>query len=245
MNVGDPEHHHLNDDQLDALLAAADRELLQHIQTEADPTATLLAVMTGTAAEASVPPPRQSERGARKHHDHTAGQITWRFNVRRLARDVEVAYRLACELTPICDRHLALSIYNLLERVLDLDLNLDLDRGLFDVLTCARDQARYLADNLVLGLDRERVPALVRNLFSARRRARDLSLVGGEIDASGADLSRLEIDDLDLVAGVVWTAGTVWPPELRSRILARSREICAGVFQVSNGTERTSLFTDR
>jgi len=251
MNVGDADHpHDLTDDQLDALLAAADGELLQHIQAEVDPTATLIAVMTGTAAGAPVPPPRQPERGASKHHDHPAGLIAWRFTARRLARDVDLAHDLASELDRPRDEALdvAVYLYQVLARALDLAHNLDqaLDRAhdvspaLFDNLTRAQRGTSYLIDNGVQGHGVVRV--VVNDLAQARSRTRDLSSASGEIDASEADLSHLEIDDLDLVAGVVWTAGTVWPPGVRRRVLARSREIRAGVFQVGSGTERASLF---
>ncbi|MEV6648126.1 hypothetical protein [Amycolatopsis sp. NPDC051371] len=276
MNVGDADHQHdLNDDQLDALLAAADSELLQHIQAEVDPTTTLVAVMTDAAAEAPTPPSEQTERGASGYHNHPAALIAWRVSARRLARDVGFVHDYTGTFHQDLDLHpRALgrraydtgSLLNLfgaydtgrtIEQTLvsvldsarllthDLTLTYDLLTHLFELaqaLTRARDLISTLSDLVDWDLACRLVSAVQDALGDALTHARALTSAGGEIDASGADLSQLQIDDLDLVVGVVWTAETVWPPELRSRILTRSREIRTGVFLVGNGTERTSVF---
>ena len=55
------------------------------------------------------------------------------------------------------------------------------------------------------------------------------------VDASGVDLSRARVDDLDALEGVIWTTDTTWPPQLADRIRAQSKEIREGVYQVSTG----------
>lgn len=59
-----------------------------------------------------------------------------------------------------------------------------------------------------------------------------------EVDASGADLSRADFRDLDVLEGVIWTAETIWPPGVAGPIRDRSAEIRPGVFQVRGGSER-------
>lgn len=273
MNLGDADHQHdLTDDRLDKLLAAADRELLQHIQAGVDPTATLLAVMTGTAAEGHMPPPEQPERGASNNLGRPADLIAWRVGAHRLFRDLGIAHNFAVQIeseySPDSVNALDAEIRELvrqveaafvfardlvhgrgpnLDRAFRRVLHVDVEEALIAVLTRAQRRASDLFPSAVHPSALEAIRLICRGvafeLSRASLHARTLSSAGGEIDASGADLSHLEIHDLDAVAGVVWTADTVWPPGLRNRILARSREIRDGVFQVGNGTERTSVFT--
>ncbi|MET8997184.1 hypothetical protein [Amycolatopsis sp. NPDC004169] len=279
MNLGDADHQHdLTDDQLNALLAAADSELLQHIQGKVDSTTTLLAVMTGTAAEGLMPPPEQHKRGASNPLDRPAEMIAWRVGAHRLLRDIDFAHNLAAEIKSECEfkdnpgflHALDVEIRELvrqveaafvfardlvhghgpnLDRAFRRVLDVDVEEALIAVLTRAQDRANDLSLAAVHPYALEDISYIcswvASELSHARSRARQLCSPGGEIDASGADLSHLKIHDLNAVAGVVWTEDTIWPPGLRSRILARSREIRDGVFQVHNGTERTSVFTSR
>jgi hypothetical protein len=108
----------------------------------------------------------------------------------------------------------------------------------------------------LMGLIRARTRSLGRGRARARARdlARDLNgqlqgaidwaqelfgrLHAGEVDASGADLSALDLADLSVLEGVVWTEGTTWPPGLRIKVLLRSHEIRPGVYRVHGGSER-------
>jgi hypothetical protein len=58
------------------------------------------------------------------------------------------------------------------------------------------------------------------------------------VDASGADLSRVDIGDPGVLDGVIWTSATVWPPGAAGQVRARSQEIRPGVFQVRGGSKR-------
>jgi hypothetical protein len=59
-----------------------------------------------------------------------------------------------------------------------------------------------------------------------------------EVDASGADLSALDLTDMTVLEGVTWTDETTWPPGMLERVRTRSREIRPGVYQVRGGSER-------
>lgn len=56
-----------------------------------------------------------------------------------------------------------------------------------------------------------------------------------EIDASGADLSAVRIDDLTVLDGVLRTRETHWPPGTSQRVWARSCKIGSGRYRVGNG----------
>jgi serine/threonine protein kinase len=53
-----------------------------------------------------------------------------------------------------------------------------------------------------------------------------------QVDASGVDLSELDLHGPDEVKGTVWTAHTRWPPGIADAIRARSRRIRSDSFQV-------------
>jgi hypothetical protein len=63
-------------------------------------------------------------------------------------------------------------------------------------------------------------------------------LYAGEVDASGADLSALDLADMSVLEGVVWTEETTWPDGIREQVQSRSLEIRPGVYRVHGGSER-------
>jgi hypothetical protein len=58
------------------------------------------------------------------------------------------------------------------------------------------------------------------------------------IDASGADLRQLKLQDLDVLDGVIWTSDTVWPTGLARIIRTHSEEIEPGVYRIRFGDDR-------
>ena len=58
------------------------------------------------------------------------------------------------------------------------------------------------------------------------------------VDASGADLSGLNLTDMSVLEGVVWTEETKWPSGVRDQVRLRSREIRVRVYQVCGGGKR-------
>jgi hypothetical protein len=74
-----------------------------------------------------------------------------------------------------------------------------------------------------LGLD-ARLRKAARATELARAAAQDLSdeLYAIAVDVCGHDLSRLAIDDLDLIEGFVWDSTTRWPRRLVDPVFARS-----------------------
>ncbi|MET8142713.1 hypothetical protein ABZU32_20605 [Sphaerisporangium sp. NPDC005288] len=78
--------------------------------------------------------------------------------------------------------------------------------------------------------------AIARAVAHARALTRVLDEAA--VDASGMDLSDLQVPYLDLLVGVIWTQETIWPVEITAEIRARSHEIRPGVYQVVGGNER-------
>ena len=113
-------------------------------------------------------------------------------------------------------------------------------------LNTARTSALRLAEGLAHdpGLDTatalSRVAAIKDILTMERDRARDLDRVLGaqQVDASGADLSEITIEDLDTLDGVIWTGRTTWPPGIAEQVRACSHQIRPGVYQIHGGNER-------
>ncbi|GLY80210.1 hypothetical protein [Actinoallomurus iriomotensis] len=107
-------------------------------------------------------------------------------------------------------------------------------RDLDTVRSSARLFGRYFSLDLGVDVrdprDRPRRAEIARELESVRERA--LYLCPREVNAAGADLSGLQVTDLDDLVGVVWDRETRWPPGLRERVAAYSEEIASGVYRV-------------
>jgi hypothetical protein len=166
----------------------------------------------------------------------------------------------ASELAPSIALVGALNIIAILDRGLGLDLDrgpaigrfLDIDPthpdGRYQALVLvhnrdvAGDIARYLDQYLNLGRDvaddigRATHIALVDALDHARAIVRELD--SHELDASGEDLSGIEIRHLDALDGITWTRETTWPTEIAGDVEENSYEIKPGVWQVHLGDAR-------
>lgn len=125
-----------------------------------------------------------------------------------------------------------------LDRTVDLADDLSRDLGLTRGLSRTRDLA--VARDLARGRARDRATDLVRGLQEAVGWAEQL--VGrsheGEVDASGADLSALDLTDISVLVGVVWTEETAWPPDIADHVRAWPREIRRGIYRICGGSER-------
>jgi hypothetical protein len=51
------------------------------------------------------------------------------------------------------------------------------------------------------------------------------------------DLSHLVLNDLDVLAGAIWSTDTVWPPDMTKRVKAAPQELSPGIYQVRGGSE--------
>ncbi|HET9970328.1 MAG TPA: hypothetical protein VFQ68_18995 [Streptosporangiaceae bacterium] len=250
MTTSDPaDHTELTDDRLDSLLRHADDELLHRIQAAVDPAITLTAVMDTNAVIVE-----QGRPGEPAHAEQAAVLIMRRGVLIQISRSLDRALDRAGDLARVLADDRVGDLDRALNRALDLDLNralnraLDLDRDLalarartrVRLLIPALNRARALARDLdrardfVLALDR------ARDFVLALNRARDLArdLAEREIIASGADLSLLAIDDVEIVVGVVWDDETTWPPGIADHVRAASQEIRPGVYRVGGGSER-------
>jgi len=151
-----PPRSELTDEQLDAVLASTDQELLDQIRSRDDAAATLTAILSDSSAA-------PGEATSRVPQSRAAELIAQRTFVHRIAITLDE-----------CDTRL---------RALDRALDRDLGRE--------------------------------------------------EIEASGADLSHLDIDDLDVLNGAIWTRETIWPPNITyDQMRGCSREISPGTYQV-------------
>ena len=162
------------------------------------------------------------------------------LQARDVTRDLMRARDLARDFTraSASDRTLEADHAIDLDRTVDLADDLARDLALADGLGLARDLAG--ARDLARGRARDRATDLVRGVQEAVGWAEEL--VGrfheGEVDASGADLSALDLTDISVLVGVVWTEETAWPPGIADQVRARSREIRPGIYRVCGGSER-------
>jgi len=76
--------------------------------------------------------------------------------------------------------------------------------------------------------------ALLASLRDARFTLSDmvLGLGGMQVDASGADLSGLDIRRLGALHGVTWTSRTSWPPAIAEQVRAYSAEDQPGLYRI-------------
>jgi len=141
----------------------------------------------------------------------------------------------------------------------DLAWNLGFDdassRDIGDDLARALDHTRELVrsgprtfppdPDLEPDLDLARSLQLEQDLIRAHGHVRGLitTLQTATVDVSGADLQDLDLDldNLDILAGVIWSELTRWPPEVADEVWARSRPIREGTWQVMDGTEPDSV----
>ena len=264
----------MTDEQLDQLLAAANSELLEHIEATTDPGHVLNAIMTrgGRQDRPAGPggPPASHDPG----QSPAAAMISFRIHARALAIDLGrgparmLASALADDLArasrsawALADRALAndLARASDLAGILagDLDDPRDLVRALVRVLAddlggltyneavIARYVMQGLPDSAIaarLGLKRRAIEKHLAQIFTkmnvSRRGIADAltdRLDALQVDASDADLSGLDIRQLDSLEGVIWTRGTAWPADVAARVEAHSEVIRPGVYQVRLG----------
>lgn len=258
-----PRPGEMTEEQLDQFLNAASTDLLGHIMATADPSRTLTAIMN--RADQQVPaetPVSTMIRFRDAAHDIARALARDLDNAGGLPLDLDSARALGLNLNALdrdrpLDRALARRSGRNLTRTLDraralaLDLARDLARDLDSALARDLDSARALplaiarARDLARALGREYDLASIRNLSGSLRNLIQSALgwadelVGmlyeTEVNASGADLSALELADMSVLQGVVWTEETTWPAGVREQVRLRSREIRPGVYQVGGG----------
>ena len=165
-------------------------------------------------------------------------------------RDLDIAVRQARDIACALDsamiriRDLDSPIDSGKVRVLDLGVALDnaevrvrdLDSAVASAVTSASDlrPARAIAQDLDRSLDS--IKALANTI------PRKLDAI--EVNASGANLSHLDLSNFDVLCGVIWTEDTTWPPGIENLVKNRSQPIGPGIFQVHGGSEHNpSLVT--
>ena len=224
----------LTDAQLDQLLAETNRELLENVEALSDPSRTLTAIMSRSARQA-----RASRRATHGLGQALAATMRSRIRARAVARILADAYRLnSSDDHPVGVDHQALTLARDRARELAGELARDI----------ARDRARDIA--VLLRRDLDHAIELTRELDRALERARDiaalltsarhnalalaLALDERQVDVSGADLSRMDINP-DLLNGAIWTHETSWPPGVATQVRTHSTEIRPDVYQVRLG----------
>ena len=174
-----------------------------------------------------------------------------------LARDLAHDLGLAGDLAAALDRARALD--NALDRARALDNALDSavahvlasDKALASALASASDSGRdsargralALASALASDIDlaRDLAGYLARDLMETVEPVADgahnlaRTLHARQIDASGADLSELVVEHVELLNGVIWTSQTIWPQGIAGQVSAQSEEIRPGVYLVRTG----------
>ena len=267
---GGTRHGKMTDTQLDQLLAATNRELLEYIEATAEPGQVLTKIMALSAQEPHNPGATTTPSASHESSETlAAAMLGGRISARDLARELDrtCALARANDLTRARDLDRTCALANDLTRTRDLDrtrnlafalasaLDLDLasasDLDLILIRASAFDRTRNLARASDLARDLDRALTLARDLAGDLAHTRDLDSAldlardraGGlvsdldaqHVDASDADLSGMEIRQLDLLNGIVWTRQTLWPPAIAAQVEAHSAEIRPGTYQVRLG----------
>lgn len=257
-----PRPGEMTDEQLDQLLTAASINLLDHITATADPNRTLTAIMDRADQQAPAETPVSTMIRFRDAAHDIASALTL---APTSADDIEHAHSVVRTLGSALVPDLASDPVRVLERTHDLGrtrslvARLDGDIGnlrdryfhqrgddLFEPVRVDRRVGPGLGgrvdgyDPLARGVDRARVDdrdlLLARALDQARAIAQDFDSI--ELDASGEDLSGIEIRHLDAVDGITWTRETTWPSAITADVEENSYEIQPGVYQVHLGDTR-------
>jgi hypothetical protein len=233
----------MTDAQLDEFLATGNGELLDHLEATTDTNQLLTDLMSPGDGERRPAEPAAPAMGHNPNRPSAREAIRKRTLADDLVGELGRALNLARASTRdlLRTRALDLDRAHSLDRALNLAgaLALDLDRDLALALARALDLDRTLNSALNLDITRAStfVSGLVRWLDRAVSLARDaaLGLRAEQVDASGADLSDVEVGDIEALDGVVWTRQTIWPPGIARQVEAHSEEIGDGVYRVRLG----------
>jgi hypothetical protein len=226
----------ITDTELNQLLAAGNRGLLDHIEATANPELILTTIMTQSTQPSAMMPILATSKNPAQIP--AALMISTRIRAHELVSALAVALDLALEVW--ADLNWARS------SIRARDIARDLDHRRSFALDLASTLDSDLARELARALDRAFARALGRGVFvrpldDAVRRALDLAhelastLDAQHLDASDTDLSDMEIRHLDALDGVLWTNQTTWPPSIANQVRVHSQEIRPGVYQVRLG----------
>jgi len=169
--------------------------------------------------------------------------------ISELGSEFDLARDLAHDLAHDLDLGHTRADRRALGRALDLgrSLNMALDRAFDPAPRLRSDLIRDLIINLgrdlISDLGRTLGSEIISELGSASDLARDLArdLDAQQVDASGADLSGLEIRHLDVLDEIIWTRQTTWPPRIADQIEARSEEIRPGYTRYISGIRQIAM----
>jgi len=152
--------------------------------------------------------------------------ISLRIRARASARDLDLPHSRGLDLT----LDFTPALVSALARARDIALDLDRARDIAHDL----DRARPRAYDLTVS---PRASDLASALASARELASDIAhdLDQVPVDASGVDLSSIDLRDLDALQGVTWTIQTRWPAGIAGKVRANSVPIGEGRYEVRPG----------
>jgi hypothetical protein len=255
VNDSDPGRDEMTDAQLDQLLAAANSELLEHIEATTDPGQVLAAIMDQGARQdrpaASRDDPAQAFAAAMIRCRARASDLDRAISSARriastLGRDIDSDRDSGWDPAAFADDRVARNL--VVARILASDLASDLASartlahffGYANDLDYISDLASAVTDRLANIFRDPGGAAFVGYIGAGDAEARLIThnLVEWQVDASGADLSDIEIRQLGPLDGVIWTRETTWPPGAKAEVEAHSKEIRDGVYQVRLGDTR-------
>ncbi|MGW0485453.1 hypothetical protein [Nonomuraea sp. NPDC003214] len=236
----------LTDEELDDLLDQADADLLAYVRAHTD-VGGLLNSMLEIRPAVQPPPPAAAELFHARLRLREIERSLTRADAHARALAASFRDARADELTQAVDRALDSARSGDLSRTPDLlrALTVALARAVAVALACYPRRgggspgalvARPPLDTLIV--------AIARGLSDAGDLAADLpgaAEPGAALDVSGADLSDLRLMSPDLLHGVVWDAGTVWPSGLGEVVGSMSEEVCEGVYRVVFGEDVITL----
>ncbi len=155
-----------------------------------------------------------------------------------VAKDQEIVAQLAADI----DCRETYDGVRELDRALALDRQVWIDQQITEAreLSIGLEQARILSESRERkrNLDRRAAHHLALDIDLTLQRAHDVSgairyrLSTLRVNASCADLSRVLISDPSVLAGVIWTADTLWPQAVTEGVRTISLELRPGIFQV-------------
>ncbi|WP_182885745.1 hypothetical protein [Microbispora sp. H10885] len=242
----------LTDEELDAILLDADAELLEFVRCTTSPTGLLTEIMASNeAGKKDLPRGGWPKPADISEPDHAITVIMTRDLAHDVARDIDLAREIATGLDHGREWDDGLDLAHILD--LALDHARALTRALASKGPNAGDlwRAVGLAARLTAAIDRERDHArvfahasgLAASLASIKVDSLIEHLNSIEVYVSDTDLSFLDLNDIDVLNGVVWTQFTIWPPSLIEEIRRRSHEIGPGLYQIGWRSEDPAPLT--
>ncbi|GCE01594.1 hypothetical protein [Embleya hyalina] len=230
----------LDDDALDAMLEAADAELLAHARAVTDPFDTIRILHAGLGQRRRTDSPSPPSVVTREAFERRRRAVKLRYLAKAsegLVAGVfnEVSLDRLAPVLASCGSNLGRLRTRYVNEHVPTDkrwMNECQWAVQFIILQRQRLNETNLASVLTsLGACEERLRRVAQGAMAAAI-AHERGLFEMTMDVSGEDLSHMTFEGPWLLENVVWTDATRWSPRAYDMVVMRSRRIAAGVYQV-------------